>query len=222
MGGSQQPSQYPARIPRRYPRVALVTPVEIQSEGGVYMGSSEEVSAGGLRVDCAAPLKVGQDLWVRFNLTTGPSLHARAIVVGSYGEQKFGLKFVGLEDPQREALLTYCRKLLGYSRRGERLPRRLHVTIWRAGEERKAAEQLAETVLVSRHGGLLVCRVYFREDETVFICWPKEQRIAQARVVQRKASGTGGLMEVAFEFLEEDNFWGMEFGNESGKWNFES
>ena len=208
------------RIPRRFPRVALVTPVEVHHAAELLMGSTQSVGAGGLNLQCNASLQPGEELWVRFNLPTGHSVHARAVVRLPLGSGGFGLEFTGLQEADHAALLSFCRKILGYQRRSERLARRFHVTVWRAHEDRQQTEQLAETVLVSRHGGLLVCRAPFHVGETVCICRPQALRTAKARIVDRKESGHGGPVEIAFEFLDTSDFWDIDFGSESGKWSF--
>lgn len=208
------------RIPRRFPRVALVTPVEIHYRDELLMGSTQSLGAGGLSLQCNASFAPGEELWVRFNLPTGHSVYARAVVLHPLAAGTFGLEFTGLQETDHAALLSFCRKILGYQRRSERVARRFHVTVWRADEDRGQTEQLAETLLVSRHGGLLMCRAHFLTGETVCICRPQALRIAKARIVDRKESGHGGPVEIAFEFLDTSNFWDIDFADESGKWSF--
>ena len=210
------------RRPRRFPRAALAVPVEIHRGDTVLMGSTDVFSAGGMGLTCATPLTVGEELWLRFNLPTGHSVHTRGTVLNQYGPGKFGIGFVGLQEADHEALVAFCRRMLGYQRRSERLARRFHLTVWRAGEQREQCEEMAETLLVSQHGGLMMCRAPFRVDEVVYISWPQERRVEKAKIVGRKESSHGGPVELAFEFLESADFWKIQFAAESGKWSFQA
>jgi hypothetical protein len=41
-----------------------------------------------------------------------------------------------------------------------------------------------------------------------------ESAVQNARVVNRRITGTAGLLEIGFEFLQEFNFWGLNFPEE--------
>jgi len=51
-------------------------------------------------------------------------------------------------------------------------------------------------------------------DAEILIWWPEGKRGITARVVHRRASGTAGLLEIGFEFLQDINFWGLDFPEE--------
>ncbi|MFQ5817497.1 MAG: hypothetical protein ACE5H2_06015 [Terriglobia bacterium] len=105
-----------------------------------------------------------------------------------------------------------------YRRRYGRIARRLNVILrWRdlAGNSH---EEAAETVVLSRHGGLLLCRTRFKPGEEAFLWWPERQRGAQMRIVYRRIGGTEGLVEAGFEFVDIENFWGIEFPPATAPW----
>ena len=74
---------------------------------------------------------------------------------------------------------------------------------------------MAETIVITRHGGLLSTRAGFAVDEQIFLWWPDGKRGTNARVVHRGSTGTAGQTEVGFEFLQDFNFWGLDFPEES-------
>ncbi len=78
----------------------------------------------------------------------------------------------------------YIRKALGYVRRGARVAKRLHVTLRRTTSD-VGSEELAETMILSRNGGRLVCRARFTIGEELLLNWPEKHREAHARVVFR-------------------------------------
>jgi len=75
--------------------------------------------------------------------------------------------------------------------------------------------ELAETIVISRHGGLVSTRARLAMNDEVLVWWPDGRRGASARVVHRHPTGAAGLVEVGFEFLQEMNFWGLDFPEET-------
>jgi hypothetical protein len=78
----------------------------------------------------------------------------------------------------------------------------------------ESAIEMAETIAISRHGGLLSTRAHFSVGDCVRIWWPEGKRGTAARIAHRRASGTAGLIELGFEFLQDLNFWGLDFPEE--------
>ena len=74
---------------------------------------------------------------------------------------------------------------------------------------------MADTIVICRHGGLLSTRARLSVNEEIFIWWPDGKRGTNARVVHRRTTGTHGLFEMGFEFLQDFNFWGLDFPEES-------
>ncbi len=65
--------------------------------------------------------------------------------------------------------------------------------------------------MLSRHGGLLVCRARLKAGEDIFLWWPERQQEAPVRIVLLQIEGTENLAKLAFEFTDTDNFWGIDF-----------
>ncbi len=203
------------RTPRRYPRVPITAPVEIHSRrtvGAPLVGKMENVSVGGLLAWCHETFDRNTEVAVLFHLPTGQSIQAFGRVMYAGSDNRYGIEFLDLDHGARADLERFTQKMLGYSRRGGRVPYRAHLTI--RSPQNPSEEQPAQTVLVSRNGGLLVCNGPFHEGEQVYLWWPDRERGAQARVVFKHAWATDGLVELGFEFLGKERFWDVDFPNE--------
>jgi hypothetical protein len=124
-----------------------------------------------------------------------------------------GVQFIDLDETSRIALSRFLRRMITYIRRGVRVTRRMHVTIRRAASPQSEFE-MAETIVISRHGGLLSTRAQFVVDDEIVLWWPDGRRGTNARVVHRRVSGIAGLVEMGFEFSPGINFWGLDFPEE--------
>jgi hypothetical protein len=198
---------------RRFPRVRLATPVVVKVGKLTLMGQSENVSLGGLLLEIAHQLSEGLEVDVLFNLPTGHTVSTRGVVVHTLSSRYYGIKFPELEDPSRTWLALFVQKLITYVRRGARISKRMHVTL-RAMESDGSSQELAETVALSRHGGLLVARARFAVGDLLYVWWPGGKRGAYVRIVHRRQNGAAGLAELGFEFTEAKNFWGINFPEE--------
>ncbi len=172
------------------------------------MGTTEDIAIGGIGARCDAPPAVGTRIGLLFNLPTGTSVRTDG-AVRYVVPSRFGVQFTGLPDETREALEQYTESMLGQVRRGGRATKRFHVTL-RSIDSGSASEQLAETVVLSRNGGRLVCRARVGIGEELRLYWPEKHREAQIRVVFRQLCGTGDLADIGFEFLSDRDFWGQE------------
>jgi hypothetical protein len=173
------------------------------------MGTTEDIAIGGLGARCDTPPPCFSEVDLGFNLPNGTSIRTPGIVRYVL-PSRFGVQFTSLSQEGHQALEEYTRNVLGYVRRGGRVAMRLHVTL-RGMTSAVSYEELAETVILSRKGGLLVCRARFKIGEELLLHWPEKQRQAQVRVVFRRLSGTGELTELGITFLEHDkNFWELE------------
>ncbi len=193
---------------RAYPRLNFATPLVIEFQGRSCMGTTEDIAIGGLGARCDTPPPPLSELGLLFNLPTGSSVRTRG-VVRYVLPNRFGVQFTSLPQEARDALEEYTRNILGYVRRSGRIARRIHVTL-RSVAVADAAEELGETVILSRNGGRLVCRARFRIGEELRLYWPERQKEAHVRVVFRQLCGTGELIDLGFEFLPEQDFWGPE------------
>ncbi len=98
-----------------------------------------------------------------------------------------------------------------YRRRSARVARRLTIVLRWHDLEGNLREEVAETVLLSRHGGMLVCPARLKPDKEVYVWWPEREREAGARVVFLKIGAAEDLSELAFEFVDVGDFWEIEF-----------
>jgi c-di-GMP-binding flagellar brake protein YcgR len=72
---------------RRYPRAPLAAQVE--HEGGVFIGFSKDISAGGMFIETANALSPGSTLQIRFNVDNGP-------ICKAVGEVRYEVKRLGV------------------------------------------------------------------------------------------------------------------------------
>lgn len=201
------PPAAPNLSTRAHPRLKFATPVQVQFGGRVFVCSTEDISLGGLRAKYRQPPPGLTRLRLLFNLPTGSSVHTDGIVRYARSDH-FGVQFAALPSQAQEALDEYTCRTLGYTRRGDRMAKRLTVTLRSLKEG--AEDEVAETVVLSRRGGRLVCRARFKIGEELRLSWPERNRAAQVRVVYRRLCGPGELTEMGFEFLDSADFWQME------------
>ena len=99
-----------------------------------------------------------------------------------------------------------------YRRRSARLARHFNLALqWQdyAGETHT---EPAETVFISRHGGLLHTTARtIKPGENAFLWWPEQKRGVPVRIVFRQLGHVPDLAELAFEFDSPEDFWGMNF-----------
>jgi hypothetical protein len=197
----------PSGSTRAHPRIKFATPVQVALETSSFICYTEDISVGGLGARFAQPPPPLTRLLVLFNLPNGSSVYTHGIV-RYVREDRFGVQFEDLPSLAHAALDDYTRRALGYTRRGHRIAKRLTVTL--RGGLVGAEEEVAETVVLSRNGGRLVCRAHFRLGEELQLCWLEKNRSVGVRVVFRRICGPGELSELGFEFLDAADFWQME------------
>jgi len=195
---------------RQYPRVRLTIPIVVKTDDRTLMGQTLNLSLGGLLMEVPYKFKQGLQLNLLFNLPTGHTISTRAVVVHTPSKKSCGVKFSNLDDSCRTCLALFVQKLIEYVRRGVRVSNRMHVTL-RATSSDKSSEEMAETVVLSKHGGLMVTRARFALGAIIYLHWPGGRRGAYVRIVHRREEGAGGLAELGFEFTQEINFWGLNF-----------
>ncbi len=97
-----------------------------------------------------------------------------------------------------------------HGRRGCRIAIRLPLMLhWRAPQG-TWREVPAETRMLSQHGCLLACSARITLHDEVMVWWLEKMRYTQARVVFRSVSADDAV-ELALEFLDNGDFWGMDF-----------
>lgn len=68
-----------------------------------------------------------------------------------------------------------------------------------------------ETIMVSRHGGMVRAKSYFQVGETLDVRVRNRDRSARARVVWTSSQVTPNGLELGFEIIGEDGFWEITF-----------
>lgn len=210
-------SAYDWRLRRRYARVPLATLVELYTRntvGPALIGRIDNLSLGGVLISCRESFDLQTELAMLFQLPTGSPIHAFGRVIYTVPERRFGVSFIDLDPGARQKLEEFTRKELGYSRRSSRVPYRTHLTIRSLEADGSHTEESADSVLVNKNGGLLVCRRTYKEGQEIYL-WSTEQKSGvHARVVFQHVWATSGLAEVGVEFLADEDFWKINFVNE--------
>lgn len=194
------------RSPRKHPRVRLVTQVEATS-----LGHTENISEGGMLMITRDTFEPDTEVMFRFNLPNGRTIHGKGLVVHSKPKAQMGIKFMHLKEGDRRAITEFVQEAKPYHRRSARLPRRLQVVLRWVDPEGNLHEEPAETLLVSRYGGLLVSAANFKLGENIIFWWPEKQRGAHAQIIFSRLTETGNLVELGFKFLDVDDFWETAF-----------
>ena len=203
----QDSSYFP---PRAYPRVPLHSPIEVKTPSRLFIGQIENISIGGLLVSSDPPPAIASELQLLFNLAAGRTVSAAAIVRHAT-RSTFGVQFHDLSPAAQAAINEYCESHLGHVRRSGRVPQRLLVTL--RGKRKEDQDELAETVTLSRNGGLLACRARFFVGNRLELFWPEKKRHAEIEIVTSHTAPTG-LLELGFHFLDTDfDFWELDFPN---------
>jgi hypothetical protein len=99
---------------RRFPRVTLPTGMSIawQMKERHNIARVKSISLGGLFIEEAEPVRVGDTVQVQFDIPGG-AVHAKAVVRRSIKGQGMGVEFTELPGGARAALHKLLQKLLG-------------------------------------------------------------------------------------------------------------
>jgi len=136
-------------------RLKCATPVQVQVGDRSFLCNTEDISIGGLQARHSQPPPAMTQLRLLFSLPNGPSVTTDAIVRYARAD-RFGVQFLRLPNGAHAALHDYARRALGRTRRGNRIAKRLTVTLHSSLSG--LGDELAETVVLSRNGGRLICR----------------------------------------------------------------
>jgi len=98
-----------------------------------------------------------------------------------------------------------------YQRRSLRIVLRVPLLINKAEPSPSTEWEIAETVVVSLHGGLIRTRQSFDVGATLDLRKPVEEISARARVVWSARHNRLGTFDVGFEILDQPGFWGVRF-----------
>ncbi len=208
MPDNNAPQDTPHYPPRAYPRVPLHSPVEVKTPSRLFIGQIENISIGGLLVSSEPAPTIDSELQLLFNLAAGRTISATAVVRHAT-KRAFGVQFHDLSPAAQEAITEFCETSLGHVRRSGRIPQRLLVTV--RGKRKEDQDELAETITLSRNGGLLACRARFFVGNRLELFWPEKKRHAEIEIVSSQAAATG-LLELGFQFQNpEFDFWELDF-----------
>jgi hypothetical protein len=166
-------------------------------------------------VECDPVLPRGTEIVLRFNLPNGFYVETPARVAHAKSGYGMGLEMLGLTQEAREEISELARRIIGYTRRGSRLPRQFNVMMQKSAQQGDVEGEMAQTILISRHGGLLVTRARFKADESIYLWSPHHKRGSFATIVFRSVRGIDGLAEMGFRFNNDENFWGVDFPEEN-------
>jgi hypothetical protein len=219
MENQRSPTPLSGRVVRKYPRIALAARVENVAGGKSLMGRTLDLSLGGILVLSPDTLEPRSEVRVRFDLPSGHRLDVRGEVVHSTRGVRMGIKFLALTPDDQKAIAEYTERVKPYKRRSTRLARHFKVTLRWQDWEGNWHEEPAETILVTLHGGMVITSAKLKPGEDAIVSWPEAGRQAEARVVFRELRGAQDLSELGFEFLGDENFWGIEFPANSPLWN---
>lgn len=92
---------------RVHSRAPLSGPALVDAYSEWQRARCQDVSAGGVSLECDAPLDVGKCVELYFELPSGVAIEARALVVRA-NEHRVALRFLGLDRPAEIALRAHC------------------------------------------------------------------------------------------------------------------
>ncbi len=98
-----------------------------------------------------------------------------------------------------------------FRRRSLRMVMRVPLFVSPANAPATAEWEPVETLVISRHGGLIRSRQQFPIGTTLDIRMRSNQRFTRGRVVWTAVGARDLAFEVGFEILEPPGFWGVKF-----------
>ena len=203
------------RLMRRFPRMPFAVPAEVFFQGTVFTAQSQNLSLGGMLLQGTCDFPMLAPLQVCFPLPTGVSILAAARVVHCRPAVRVGVEFLNLESATLDALRQAIKTEQSGLRRSIRIPERLYLYLqWE--QDGTPVQRTAETILLSRHGCLLLSSGAPRSNALLTIRWPDTGAVTSARVVS-KEEYIDGMFKMALVFTEDANFWGIDFAAEETK-----
>jgi len=118
-------------------------------------------------------------------------------------------EFTGLERAQLIDILLRATDLSYRLRQSPRLAASIPVEL-RCEEPGGAWEEETQTKQISRYGALLKCQHPVRAEEILLVVRLDTGRQVQARVARQQRK-IGEAQEIGIEFLDRDNFWGVDW-----------
>jgi hypothetical protein len=167
------------------------------------------ISLGGMLLESDLSLNPGARVRVCFQLPDGRAMNPHARVVHCRSSVRLGIEFTELEEYERTALSNFIQVEESAKRRSIRLPLRLYLRLgW--GDAEGMREESAESILVSRHGCLILTRDAPEPNGRLLLFWPEKNAHTEARVVWRRKESEEWFL-LALEFCMGADFWGINF-----------
>jgi len=196
------------KLLRRFPRVGFIAPVEIFCGDVRVQGKSRNLSRGGMLLDADCHIPPQTQVYVSFHLPTGRAIKSVARVVHCRAGKRLGIEFTHMGNSDWNAVAKSTEIKESYPRRSIRIPERLFVDLhW---NQSAPVHYLAQTILLSRHGCLLLSQAA-PPPGTSLVIWCPDRRIGAAARVVSCEQDYGGLFMLALEFARDANFWGIDF-----------
>ena len=194
---------------RRFPRVEFISRVQVPVGDEVFTARSRNISLGGMMLESDCDFPPGTELRVCFELSPGRPMNPRARVIHCRPGVRFGVEFTDLEEYELKALQDFIQVDESHRRRSIRLPERLFVNLyWTEGG--RVSDSPAETILLSKHGCLLLSRKAPPMNSPLTLWWTEKKAGTDAHIVWRR-EGLDGWVTAALEFGADTNFWGIDF-----------
>jgi len=188
---------------------------EVFSQRKVFTAQSQNLSLGGMLLEGSCDLSLLAQLHLRFPLPTGVSIVVAARVVHCRPGVRVGVEFMNLESATLDALRQSIQTEQSGQRRSIRIPERLYLYLqWE--QDGTPMQRKAETVLLSWHGCLLLTDAAPGSNALLTIHWPDTGAVTSARVVS-KEEDTDGMFKMALAFIDDANFWEIDFAAEGTK-----
>ncbi len=199
---------------RNSTRVRFATLVRIESRGRSMEGESVNVSLGGMLVACKDhPFWPLEKLLLTFEIERGFFAELPAEVVHARKGEYFGVRWLNLPLEYAQILTRRTTVPAVAQRRSERLAQRFFLELkWRDGDGERA--EPAETVLISKHGCLLLTRSEIPLEHRVQLAWKERGLSADARVAYCEPTLAGDLNKIALEFESANELWGEDFSTD--------
>lgn len=209
-----------ARIPRR---VAVV--LSWQDEAGRAQQEAAEtqlLSRYGAQLLAFTELKAGQ--LVRMSVPdTGKEGLSRIVYTAAArvpGRVEVGVEVMGTDNiwgipfPPDQQQAPETPRLA--RRRSARLPRQIDVVLNWVDEMGRVREEAGQTRVVSKHGAALTSQIALAVRQHMRLRVPEMGREAESHVVWARPGEVPGRTDLGVEFLESQDFWGIEFPPDPG------
>src|SRR5512146_3067862 len=194
-------------------RVRFATAVRIESRGSSFEGQSVNVSLGGMLVACRMhPFRPLENVLLTFEIEKGFFAELPAQVIHARKGEYFGVRWLDLPVEYAQILTRRTTVSAIAQRRSERLAQRFFLELRWSDDSLERVEP-AETVLISKHGCLLLTRSEIPVGHRVQLAWRERKLSAAARVAYSEPTLDGDLNKLALEFETANELWGEDFSD---------